>query len=187
MSTTRRQTMLLALLAILLAWYGWQRLFASHGGEDMAPSRVAGRMRASGHQEPQRVAELDLRRLEPRAGVFTPGRDVFHYGTSQAVQPPPEVAQSPAGAVEDAVRGPGAAPAADGAQAPPPVDLTFLGSFGPDDAPIVVFSDGAKITNARQGDVVDGRYVVRRIGYESVDLGFVGLPDDVVQRLGAGR
>lgn len=187
MSTPRRQTLLLALLAMLLAWFGWQRLVIRHGEEGVTTNRVAGRTGSSTHQDVQRVEELDVQRLEPQTGVFTPGRDIFHYGTSPVVRPPVEMSQPQAAAVDDAVQSPGTAPSADGTPASPRVELTYLGSFGPDDAPIVVFSDGATITNARQGDVLDGRYIVRRIGYESVDLGFVGLPDDVVQRLGAGQ
>jgi hypothetical protein len=38
--------------------------------------------------------------------------------------------------------------------------------------------------NARKDDVVFDRFVLRNIGYESVDVGFVGYPASVTKRLG---
>jgi hypothetical protein len=137
---------------------------------------------------PERVAELDVQRLTPGTGTFKPGRNIFRFGSSAAPGSGPAAQTVPKkGATKPDGTGEPAKVAKDGQPSPPPVDLRYLGSFGPDSAPIVVFSDGQKITNARQGDVVEDRFIVRRIGYESVDLGFVGFPEDVVHRLGTGR
>ena len=69
---------------------------------------------------------------------------------------------------------------------PPPVDVAFLGSFGPDRGRIAVFTDGTDLYNARIGDVVKAHFVVEAIGYESADLKFVNFPDAPAQRLEAG-
>jgi hypothetical protein len=49
-----------------------------------------------------------------------------------------------------------------------------------------VFSDQQEIYNAHEGDVIKGRFVVVKIGYESADIGFVGFPDEPAQRLAVG-
>ncbi|MEM6457091.1 MAG: hypothetical protein AAF772_18520 [Acidobacteriota bacterium] len=74
------------------------------------------------------------------------------------------------------------------APTPPPVDLALLGIFGPERRRIVTFRqlDGDAIINALEGEVVNGRFIVRRIGLESVDLGFVGFPEDLTERIGFG-
>ncbi len=56
--------------------------------------------------------------------------------------------------------------------APPEINFKFIGTFGPKDRPVAVLVLGDQVVNARAGDVVFDRYVVRRVGYESVDVGF---------------
>ncbi|HYG62835.1 MAG TPA: hypothetical protein VEL74_09660 [Thermoanaerobaculia bacterium] len=72
---------------------------------------------------------------------------------------------------------------------PPPFPYKYLGNFGPPGRQIAVFSDGEgkTIINRRQGDVIDGKFVVAQIGYESVDIQFVGFPNTPAQRLPVGR
>lgn len=72
---------------------------------------------------------------------------------------------------------------------PPEVTLSYLGSFGPDGRRIAVFtaSDGRSVINALEGDVIEGKFVVVKIGFESVDLGFVGFPDAAPRRLAPSR
>ena len=68
---------------------------------------------------------------------------------------------------------------------PPEIDVRYLGSFGPRAHPIAVFADtGTNVYNAREGDTLEGKFIVQRIGYESVDLAFVGFPDVPARRLG---
>lgn len=72
---------------------------------------------------------------------------------------------------------------------PKPAEFTmeYLGNFGPGDKKIAVFTDGKKIYNAVQGDVLENKFIVARIGYESVDIRFVGFPDWPAKRLGVRR
>ncbi|KAB2963045.1 MAG: hypothetical protein F9K16_07595 [Thermoanaerobaculia bacterium] len=67
--------------------------------------------------------------------------------------------------------------------------LRYLGSFGPRSARIAVFAGGAEgsVLNARQGAILEGKFIVDRIGYESVDLKFVDFPDVPARRLGITR
>ena len=66
---------------------------------------------------------------------------------------------------------------------PPAIPYRALGIFGPRDLPIVTFEDGTRLINAREGDVLDGRFILKRVGRESVDFAFVGLPPEITRRI----
>ncbi|MBC8647213.1 MAG: hypothetical protein H7X85_08630, partial [Thermoanaerobaculia bacterium] len=68
--------------------------------------------------------------------------------------------------------------------APPDIAFKFIGSFGPRERPIAVLVLGDQVLNARTGDVVFDRFIVRKVGYESVDVGFVGFAPAETRRLG---
>ncbi|HVT45713.1 MAG TPA: thrombospondin type 3 repeat-containing protein [Thermoanaerobaculia bacterium] len=72
---------------------------------------------------------------------------------------------------------------------PPQFTYRYLGTFGPVDRPIAVFSSGDEIVNVRVGQTFAGRFILRSIGIESVDIGFVGFPPDERIRIpvGGGR
>jgi hypothetical protein len=64
---------------------------------------------------------------------------------------------------------------------PPPFDRTYIGHFGPVDLQIVAFrkagTDDPEISEVevfRVGDVIDEIFIVRDVGLESVEIGFVG-------------
>ena len=42
---------------------------------------------------------------------------------------------------------------------PPAIPFRALGIFGPRERPIVTFEDGPRLINAREGDVLDGRFI----------------------------
>jgi hypothetical protein len=66
---------------------------------------------------------------------------------------------------------------------PPAIPFRALGVFGPREKPIVTFEDGPRLINAREGDVLDGRFILKRVGRESVDFAFVGLPPEITRRI----
>jgi hypothetical protein len=74
---------------------------------------------------------------------------------------------------------------------PPPVPPVFsykyIGTFGSAANPIATFSGNGQIINARVGDVIDGKFVLRSIGIESVEIAFVGFPPDQKQRIALGQ
>jgi len=63
---------------------------------------------------------------------------------------------------------------------PPPFDRDFIGYFGPAELQVAAFrkndsdSGSDDIEVAAVGDVLDGTFIVREIGLESVVIGFVG-------------
>lgn len=161
--------------------------------EEAAPPRPRASRKAQ--VRPRVVAALrtaDLDRVPPS---FTVGRDPWRFVDPPPPPPPPP----PAGptpeqlrAMEEArLRAAEAARlaallAAEEAAKPRPAEfiLEYLGNFGPKEQKIAVFSDGKDVHNAREGDVIDQKFIVARIGLESVDIEFVGFPDWPAKRLG---
>lgn len=190
---TRRTWILLGLLAasLLLALAARD----GGGGDGSADATAARRTparttQARGRgdaQEPVRevvaLAGLDVGDV---AETYEPGRDPFRF--YQPPPPPPEPAPPPVPPPPPRVAPPPPPPEPAVPQ-PPPVDVQYLGRFGPEDDPIAVFSNGEEIYNVRTGGVIQGKFRVARIGYESADLAFVGFPDAPAERLpiGAGR
>ncbi|HEX9944009.1 MAG TPA: hypothetical protein VGG03_18515 [Thermoanaerobaculia bacterium] len=70
---------------------------------------------------------------------------------------------------------------------PPDFTLEYLGNFGPPNRRIAVFTNGKKIYNLQEGETIENKFIVARIGYESVDIGFVGFPDTPAKRVGVRR
>jgi hypothetical protein len=138
-----------------------------------------------------RVAELDVHRLAAAPRDYAPGRDPFRY--YEPPPPPPPPPPVPTGPSEEELRAMEAARrlaaeqalAARGPQLPV-IELAFLGSFGPSEHRIAVFTDGEQIINAVEGDVLQGQFVVAQIGYESVDLAYVEFPEEPPARLAVG-
>lgn len=178
MTQQRRQLVLVGILVALILWWGGSKLFDGSGGG------ASGITVGAGGDLP-RMARLDYQALQPEEGKFEPGRDIFRYG--QIGPSPEELRRQQAARQRPRPQPkPQPAPPTPSEPQPPPVTLAFLGTFGPREAPIAVFSDDEVIYNARQGDVIEEKFIVRQIGLESVDLGFVGFPEDVTERLGVG-
>jgi hypothetical protein len=66
---------------------------------------------------------------------------------------------------------------------PPAIPFKALGVFGSRDEPIVSLEEGSRIINAREGDVIDGRFKIHKINRESVDFAFTGLPPEITRRI----
>jgi hypothetical protein len=70
---------------------------------------------------------------------------------------------------------------------PPQFTYKFIGSLGRADNPIAAFSGNGEIVNVRVGDTIDNKFILRAIGVESVDIGYVGFPNDVKTRVPIGQ
>jgi hypothetical protein len=73
------------------------------------------------------------------------------------------------------------------APVPPPFTYKFIGVFGPARSPIATFARDGEIVNARVGDIIEGKFILRHIGIESAEIGFVGFPPDQRQRIPLGQ
>lgn len=52
----------------------------------------------------------------------------------------------------------------------------LIGLFGRVDNPIAAFAADDRVITVQLGDTIDGEFVVRRIGIEGVEIGFVHHP-----------
>jgi hypothetical protein len=147
------------------------------GGLDAAvPGAPDGARRRAEGVAVAEVVKLDLEALAAAGGEIEIGRDPFRFAAPPPPPPPPPRPPAPPPAPPPPPLGP----------QPPPVDVTFLGSFGPPQRRIAVFSDGKTIYNALRGEILGDKFIVHAIGYESVDLTFVGFPDVPPERLAVG-
>jgi hypothetical protein len=160
------------------------------------------RARPAGGEEddapPDQVVDLRLDLLEREPRSYRPGRNpwTFPPPPPPPAPPPPKPPSAAELAFQQAeaeriARAQAAAAEAARIEAlkpkPPPFTMKYVGSFGPAGRRLAVFSDGKEIVNARQGEVLHGKFVVARIGYESVDIQFVGFPAEPPLRLAVGR
>jgi len=70
---------------------------------------------------------------------------------------------------------------------PPQFTMKYIGTFGPANNPIATFNGNGEIVNVRVGETIDGKFILRSIGIESVEIGYVGFPADVKNRIPIGQ
>ena len=195
MSDETRRNVLVGLLVVLVLVAGW-RLLPLLLADD-GPGRRAGRGGPVGVDAGPEVAELDVDELVAEPRGFEAGRNPFSYYT-----PPPPPPPEPTGPTPEELEARRAREAAEQAareqereeqeQAEPPApeppefQLTFLGSFGPENRRIAVFTDGETVYNAVVGDVIEDKFRVADIGFESVTITYVGFPETPGTRVGIG-
>lgn len=186
MSEEQRKKALLAVLAVLLVFVGWRYLqpalasLANSGGAGVLGQGDA-RSRDASFAE-QQVLALRMDDLEGVGGSaeYQPGRNIFRHALPPPPPPPPPYQPPP--------------PPPPPVYRPPPpsgprlpeIDLVLLGVLGPERRRVAVFLNGETIINALEQDVVENKFIVHRIGYESVDLTYVGFPDVPPERLEIG-
>jgi hypothetical protein len=69
---------------------------------------------------------------------------------------------------------------------PPNFDFKYIGTFGGTANPIATFTRNGEIVNVHAGDTIDGKFILRSIGIESVEIGYVGFPPDKHTRIPLG-
>ncbi|MGB5881354.1 MAG: hypothetical protein WBH85_15100 [Thermoanaerobaculia bacterium] len=195
MTPERRKQFIFAALALALLFLGWRQIRQGSFGTSKTVERAAGgpargavTANGVGNGDPL-VVELRVGDLEREPGDYAPGRDPFRFGAPPPPPPPPPAEPDP-----DALRRAEEALAAQEPPeeatppqpVPPPVDVVFLGSFGSAKRRLAVFSNGKAIFNVLEGGVLNEKFVVVRIGFESVDVGFVDFPDAPPERLAVG-
>ena len=187
MNEKRQRLVLGALIAVFAVVIAVRVLPALRGGGDNWWQQGASSVELDDNSRVE-VVELHAAHLAGSPAEFVVGRDPWRYGQvapkpqpkpEPVKRPPPKPAPTaPVEVVQTPVEPQG--------PLPPEVDVTFLGTFGPANRQIAVFYDGESIFNAGRGDVLNEKFQVVEIGLESVDLGFVGFPDEPPARLAIG-
>lgn len=168
--TTRSRRQLLILIAFIIAGAAivTQRLWPSQGGGVGTTAPVTGGVQETRQGNP--VGDVRLESLEHRdEASATPSRDVFQFQSRRAEAVESEPSRPPV-AVDTRP------PAPVGPPPPPPIPLRYIGYLDqPGQVPrVAVLSDGrGNVFNGKEGDIIEGRYRVLRIGTDSADLIYV--------------
>ncbi|HTY41652.1 MAG TPA: hypothetical protein VMH79_07250 [Thermoanaerobaculia bacterium] len=206
---SRRQAILLASLAVvlLLAVVRWRPgsdapppASAARGsraaagavrsggeGEDGGRSPVPARGRRAPVKDvnPDDVPVLDVADFAPSSARANaePGRDLFEL-RDPTHKPLPTATPAPPAPGDVRFVGPLPPPPPTPTPKPPDIAFKFIGTFGPKDHPIAVVQQGDQVLNVRTGDKLFGKFILKKVGYESIDVGFVGFPETETRRLG---
>jgi hypothetical protein len=124
----------------------------------------------------------DFKVKAPRDGAEA-DRDLFDL-REPTRKPPPTPYPPPPPPGDARFIGPLPAPGPTPTPRPPEVTFKFVGTFGPKGHPIAVIQEGDKVYNVRAGDVLFDKFVLKNVGYESIDIGFVGYPETESRRIG---
>lgn len=185
--SNRPRPLLLILLAVVALIAAWRYLPSFGAGPGFIRTTHADLQSTT-----IEVVELAAHTLDETPPEVTATRDPWSFASRPApertvpeatVPEPRPIAVQPV--VPERPRPQAPAPTPIGPR-PPAVDIVYLGTIGRNDDPVAVFSDGSAIYNALTGDLVKDQFQVHRIGYESVDLLFVGFPDEPAVRLAIG-
>jgi len=196
MSHENRNKALLIALAVLMIFVVWRQLSPFVTGLGAGPGGLATARRSSEYKSGEalnlpEIVDLRLEDLEKETGQFSSERDPFRFGAAKKPAPPAPVQDSES-AMKRALREAkerdrrDTAPPSPQVPLPPQIDVVFLGSFGPQNGRLAVFSDGGEIFNVFEGDQLNEKFYVVKIGLESADIGFVDFPDAPAQRLEVG-
>lgn len=169
----RRQYRLLAVLIIALAGVLAYRLWPAGAGGPSSdagngPSAAANGAPASGQAGPVTLPKpVKLGTLETPPELEDAGRNPFTFGVRPPPPPPPRPEAPPPAVAPPPVR----------PQGPPPIALKLVGvTVVPDGGrSLVTLKDtsGPGVYQAFEGDVVDGRYRVVKVGVQSVVVSYL--------------
>jgi len=164
-----RQWLLLAAVPVLLVAVIVARRSATPAGTGASPSNPT---RANLPVEAAPVADVKLELLKTAPGELEPStRNPFQF-TPKAPPPAPRPPQGAAGRGAPVVIAPPAVP--QGPPPPAPITLKYIGVLDTARGKVAVFRDtGGDIVNGKEGDIIDGRYRLLKIGVESADVAYV--------------
>ena len=161
-----RQLLLLVAVSLVLVVVVLARRSDTPAGRAPAPSNSR-RARAA-DANPTAPADVKLELLKTAPGALEPStRNPFQF-KPKAPPPAPRLVAAPAPIV---VAPP---PLPQGPPPPPPIALKYIGVLDTAQGRVAVFRDtGGDIVNGKEGDIIDGRYRLLKIGVESADLAYV--------------
>jgi hypothetical protein len=137
-----------------------------------APRRPASAPQAAAPAAGTAPPEVNLPALQAaREAPATAGRDPFRFRPRPVPAAPP--AQRLRGIPDDQVGAPPPSVPA-GPPPPPPITLKFIGLVQKaDGTKIAVLSDGKRPIHGQEGEEIEGRYVILKIGTESLDIAYI--------------
>lgn len=160
---TRKQFLLLGALAVAVAVIAFVQFREAPAERAGQPSNRTGR-EGSAERVAVPVVDLRLERLSAEHKTLeNPERNPFRF---RPPPPPPRAETSVAPRSEGF-----APPPPTGPPPPPPIPLKFFGSADTNGTRIAWFSDArGNVMQGKEGDIIEGRYRVIRIGPDSAEL-----------------
>lgn len=163
-----RQAVLLVLL-VVVAWWGYRQFYPAVDPSSASNALGGSDVTGPGVPTSSLPSALKLASLEPVAGKPSADRNPFRFGA-----PPPPPAPPPRAISEPPPQRPTTAMPPPMPVGPPPIPLKFVGLMQlPNGRKIASLSDGRGMLSGGEGDVVDGRYRIVRIGVESIVMEYV--------------
>jgi hypothetical protein len=171
MAPERRNQLVLAGLAIVLAAVAYQQWPGTTTGTPAASNDVRGTARAPAGKPAMAAPDVHLKSLwdeRPRPGAVE--RNLFRFKPKPEPPPPAPVERTPP--VVTAPSGPPPPPAV------PPIALKFISVIERPDRgseKIALLSDGrgGPAIFGKEGDIIEGRYKIVRIGAESIEMSYL--------------
>lgn len=171
---TRRQLGILGVLLLIL-------LLAIVYNRDAEPviATTATPLRAQSTARAPHGLEVDAVRLdalartrpEPEAGARNP----FRFRAAAPPAPTEPSSASRPGPGQASTAAPAGPVVPTGPPPPPPIALKFIGVVeqAPSHLKLAVLSDGRNVFYGKEGDTIEGRYRIERIGVESIEMAYV--------------
>jgi hypothetical protein len=180
---SRRQVWLLAIVSVALIGVLWWRLSPEPvtGPPPTArPAQAVAARRGSAASagtsvEAVHLDALPVSRAKPDEGT----RDPFRFNAPAPLPPTPVTTVAGPSGTSGSM-----SPLAPAAVGPPPMLLKFIGILKQTSAsPIAVLTDGKDVFYGREGETIEGRYRIERIGVESVEMAWADGQGHQVIRL----
>jgi hypothetical protein len=176
---SRSQGLLLAGLFVVLALALWWNFGGGANGQASATPGSTGRgtpqaPRGAAQAADAIVEAIELNRLQQAAPEpIAAGRNPFRFEEQRQSPPQGEHVRSLQSAAPDDE--PTGAPPVAGPGGPPPIPLRFIGTVDERarHLTLAVLSDGRNVFYGREGDIIEGRYRILRIGVESIEMAYV--------------
>ena len=169
--TLKVSPQLLVLAAVVVvAGVVFARRAETPAGTVAAPSNSRrASARAPEQSTPVADVKLELLKTAP-SGLGPSSRNPFQF-KPKAPPPPPPLPAGPGRGAPVVIEPP---PVPQGPPPPPPIALKYIGVLETAQGRVAVFRDsGGDIVNGKEGDIIDGRYRLLKIGVESADLAYV--------------
>jgi hypothetical protein len=171
MAPERRKQLVLAALAIVLAAVAYQQWPRATIEAPATSNDVRGTARTSGGKPAMAVPDVRLEALgDERPEPAAVERNLFRFKPKPAPPPPDPVGRTPP--VATAPPGPPPPPAV------PPIALKFITLIerparGSEKIALLTDGRGGPAIYGKEGDIIEGRYKILRIGAESIEMSYL--------------
>jgi len=168
-----RRLLLLAAAGVALVVVVMARQGNTPAGSPAASSNPArATTPAAATATPVADVKLELLKTAP-SELEASTRNPFQFKPKAPPPAPPPTANAGRG-IPLPVTPPAPPPVPQGPPPPPPIALKYIGVLETAQGRVAVFRDtGGDIVNGREGDIIDGRYRLLKIGVESADVAYV--------------